>query len=604
MPPTRDNSAADCQDRGRQIDAARLRALLDAAVDVTSALDLEVVLQKVVDAARDLIGARYAALGILRPHTATLERFLVSGISREEAAAIQVWPRGRGLLGVLLRDARPLRVRNIADDGRAVGVPANHPRMTSFLGAPIRLGESVVGSFYLADKLGAEEFSQEDEDLLVIFSAQVAVAVHNARRFGEADSRLSETLRLVQRAERRSRFLLELSAMFPVGASVRELPFAAVAERIVGLLGDACAIIILDPQDGERRLVDLTYHVDPARAESARRLLAAAWPTLRSLTSQDTPVPYVVSAAEPPTQEAPFIARRLRDEQFTAIAALPIRTNRGVRGLLAVVTSQSQSIPADDVDFAGLVADRLGLALENATLVHDLQAALEARDEFISIATHELKTPVTTIKGYAQLLARRDGAWGQRERQALDAIRKQAERLAYLTNELLDVARLRARRLALRSERCDLVALCREAVDRFALQLGDGDPHRLRLEAPTEALWGEWDPSRLDQVLTNLLSNAVKYSPQGGDVTVRVRRHGNEALVSVADGGIGIPDDERDHIFDTFHRGRNAPPRVEGAGLGLHIAKEIVERHGGRMWFTSREGVGSTFSFSLPLAPP
>lgn len=586
----------------RYVDAARLRAVFDAAVDVASELDLDAVLQKVVDAVRELIGARYAALGILHPHTSSLARFIVSGLTREEMAAIAPWPQGRGLLGFLLREPKPLRLRDVSRDERSVGFPPHHPPMASFLGAPVRLGDRIIGSFYLTEKIGGDEFSQEDEDLLVIFAAQVAVAVENARRFTETGAKLSETLRAVQRSERRSRFLVELSALLPVGPAADDLPYHLVADRVAHLLDGVCAVTVFDGANGDGARLDLVHHPQPALAAAARRLLEDGREALHSHVIARAQPLYVTDATPPAEAPAGLGPELLRRERFAALMAVPIRTERKVYGIVAALTTRPAQFSAEDLDFGVLVADRLGMAIEHATLVQELRAALKARDEFISIATHELKTPVTSIKGYAQLLRKRLGGASGSEHKALEAISRQSERLASLTNELLDVARLQAGKLELRPERTDLVALCRDATERLPLQLPERDDHRLHLLAREAELWGEWDPARVDQVLVNLISNALKYSPQGGEVVVEVRREGDEAVVSVADSGIGIPADEQARIFETFHRARNATQlRVEGAGLGLHIANEIVQRHGGRMWFNSEQGVGSTFFFALPL---
>jgi GAF domain-containing protein len=159
----------------------RLRALLDAGIALAGELSLDGVLQKIVDAAAELTDAKYAALGVIDPTGQELERFVVTGIDAETQAAIGDLPRGRGILGVLIRDARPLRLDDLGKDPRSVGFPPDHPPMTTFLGVPILLRGVAYGNLYLTEKAGGGSFSEEDEELSQVLAAQAAVAIENAR---------------------------------------------------------------------------------------------------------------------------------------------------------------------------------------------------------------------------------------------------------------------------------------------------------------------------------------------------------------------------------------------------------------------------------------
>ena len=171
----------------------RLRAIVDAGVALASELSLDAVLQKIAEAAADLTGARYAALGVLDPSAQGLERFVVTGIDEATEAAIGDLPQGRGVLGALIQDARPLRLDDLSTDPRSVGFPPNHPSMKSFLGVPILLRGVVYGNLYLTEKAGGGPFTQDDEELVVLLSSQAAVAIENARLY-EAATRWSKQL--------------------------------------------------------------------------------------------------------------------------------------------------------------------------------------------------------------------------------------------------------------------------------------------------------------------------------------------------------------------------------------------------------------------------
>lgn len=584
-----------------------LRSISEAVLAISSELDLERVLHAVVDAARHLIGSRYAALAVIHPGTSHLTHFIVSGVS-EDLSRTMPWPRGLGLLGVLLRERRPLRVSDISCDPRSIGFPPGHPQMKSFLGVPVRLANRILGNFYLADKLDAEEFSQQDEDLLVLFALHAATALENARRFGETRQRLDETLADLQRTEAQAKLLLDLTLLMPSGPFIEEVPLEQVASRITELLGDVCSLILLDEQGTELRRKIVTHHSSPARAVAASRLLDSAWPLLldhvvrqrRALFTADLDAADEEGEVEDGKALDPSFLRR---EKFSAAIALPIRTERKVFGILFTLASQPRTFSTLELDFARLLAERLGLALENVLLVRELKAALRERDAFISIATHELKTPIATILSSAELLSHL--AEPDKELHMVKVIRRQAGYLARLSSQLLDVTRLQAGRLELERAPCDLVLLAREVIQRFALELGREARHRLRLVTGVPALVGRWDADRLEQVLVNLVGNAIKYSPEGGEVVVELARDGEQALVAVQDQGIGIPLEQQPRIFEAFQRGRNATLlRIEGTGLGLLISREIVERHGGTIGFVSEPGQGTRFFFRLPLAPP
>ncbi len=250
--------------------------------------------------------------------------------------------------------------------------------------------------------------------------------------------------------------------------------------------------------------------------------------------------------------------------------------------------------------------ERERLLLAERAAREEAEEAVLARDTFLSIAAHELRTPLTGLKGGAQLLLRRQ-ARGQLDPDrlvtSLDEFNRAIDRLTALTDDLLDVARLRTGQLPLVPRPTDLVALVGEVLDR-AHDRADG--HRLVVDAPPDLPTPLADVVRVDQVLTNLVDNAVKYSPTGGTITVALRAVEAGVLVSVRDAGIGFPAGAEEAIFAPFGRAENAAAsNLPGMGLGLYICRNIVERHGGWMRAASAgEGAGTTITFWLPLAGP
>lgn len=238
--------------------------------------------------------------------------------------------------------------------------------------------------------------------------------------------------------------------------------------------------------------------------------------------------------------------------------------------------------------------------------IAELKRVERMKDEFLSVASHELKTPLTSIKGYTQLLMRH-ARQTQDERllRSLAVINSQTDHMVHLSNSLLDLSRIRSSRLELLVAPFNLEALVRRIVERMQVV---SDEHRIELrilEGSTDLLA---DEERIDQVITNLIGNAIKYSPaelpEVKTVTITVDPQETEIVIAVRDQGIGIPPEQQAHLFERFYRGVEVKHNYGGLGLGLYISHEIIALHGGRFWVKSVAGQGSTFYFSLPYRPP
>ncbi len=581
--------------------AGKDRALLQAALTITSELSLDAVLQKLTDVAKDLARARYAALGVARADRKGLSRFVVAGVTHQQIEAIGDWPRGLGLLGALLQDPTPLRLRHIHDDPRSVGFPPHHPGMTSFLGVPITSKGDILGNFYLTDKLGADEFSQEDEDLIGRLGAFAAIAIENARLYTETDTQLRRKIQEVERTTRQLKYLVELASLLPSGPGILELPLDDALTRATTLLGDACGLYLFNDEGVLTRKI--LIHRDPDRARAATSVVEASWDNIYNQVVKRTGSLFVPDIDFTPAPVITIDALQMREYRFSAAMVLPVKSSKQVHGAFLSLGSQPLKFTLEDFAFGTLIAQRLAAFIENYNLLLQLNDALKARDEFISIATHELKTPVSVLVAYADLAIKSLQSSPSKLSLAVETIKRQSIRLAMLADELLDVARLRAGRLNLAREKIDVSSFVMDVFDRFLAQLSPEDRARFRVSVPSGDVWGQWDSLRLEQVLINLLSNALKYTPQGGDIEIRVDRLDQDVMFSVKDQGIGIPKDHQARIFEPFFRSSSVEKaNATGAGLGLHISKQIVEQHGGRMWFESEEDEGSCFYFSLPLA--
>lgn len=244
------------------------------------------------------------------------------------------------------------------------------------------------------------------------------------------------------------------------------------------------------------------------------------------------------------------------------------------------------------------------LVLEDVSELRRLQ---RIRAEFIDNLSHELRTPLTTVSLLSETLAREADASGDaipaRMRDRISRIEVETGHLVQMVNELLDLARIEGGRSVLRADEVDLARLARSTVERLRL-FAERQGVELRVVVDGALPPARGDEDRLGQVIVNLVHNAVKFSPEGGPVTIRIGQRGDEIVTAVEDHGIGIPATDQPRIFERFYKVDRARVRGGGTGLGLAIARHVVAGHGGRIWVTSEEGRGSTFSFSVPIATP
>lgn len=405
-----------------------------------------------------------------------------------------------------------------------------------------------------------------------------------------------------ERADRAMQFLVEASRVL-----VESIDFDATLRQVARLcvprLADWSTVVFLEEDNQIRRLA--VEAADPSQAELAREIQAnnaidlrqpATHGTVKVLrTGESDLVPVVEEGFLDTVGAAPTRARLLSRVGVQSYLCVPLCGRGRVLGALTLVMAGSgRRFDHKDLELAEELGRRAGAAIDNARLFRDAQLAVQMRDDFLSIASHELNTPLTPLLVRLQRLQRslpsgEGGAQGEK----VDLAIAQVRRLTRLVDNLLDVTRVSASRFDLRPERLDLVELTQAVVAQQESPLisvrGEG------------AVVGEWDRLRIEQILTNLLSNAVKY---GGEqpIDVWIRCEDERALVSVRDQGIGIAPADQERIFRRFER---AVPVLSygGLGLGLFIARQLAAAHHGSLSVASQLGEGATFTLSLPLSP-
>jgi signal transduction histidine kinase len=280
--------------------------------------------------------------------------------------------------------------------------------------------------------------------------------------------------------------------------------------------------------------------------------------------------------------------------------SVPMVTPTTLIGVLSLARFGSDAVQFTDSDrrFSNDLAARVALAVENASLYDKARMAIELRDTFLTVAAHELKTPLTTMQGYSQLLSLQLAADGAPARRSAKIIEERTKHLAGLVEQILDVSRLGAARMQLNPEEIDLVGMIRGLVAGFDTR-PDPSPE-FRLHFGQERVQAVLDRVRFVQVMTNLIENAVRYSPPGSPIDIDLGQDTDGAVTcSVRDRGPGIPEEHRAHIFDRFHQAHALDYR-SGMGLGLHISREIVALHGGKIRVAFPPDGGSQFSVWLP----
>jgi PAS domain S-box-containing protein len=604
----------------------RLAFLAEASTILGSSLDYELTLTRLAglvvptlaDAcAIDLITAGGAVRRLQIVHTDPELTDLARAIEAMGPPELD----GPGAAARVLRTGEPIVMPVISEDSLATSARDDaHLRllrkahMRSSILVPLIARGTVLGELTLIVTARSGR-SYGDADLILTeeLARRAAQAMDNARLYAEAQD--AET-RSRQQATR-SQALAAASEAFAAASLDVEGAIDTVAGRLCTEIGDGC-MVLLEVEDSPILHIAAVQHPDPAAREEALRMLLVSPQRVdtgthadvirsgRTLLLEDIPPDRLLDVR-------PEFRAYLERFGLRSLVIAPLRTRAHALGTITLWRDvSSASYTSDDAVFLQELADRAALAIEHARLYSaeraaraEAQQAVRARDDFLSIAAHELRTPVTALKAAAQFLVRasaRDRLDAERLARHLRSIDDQSDRLSALTNDLLDVARLRTGRMDIQLQPVNLAVLVQQILDRFREMVAT--QHQLTMSIGPDICPVMADPDRLEQVVTNLLTNAVKYSPDGGRIDVAVQRKDDGVQLTVSDVGIGVPFDAAESIFEPFGRADNASRRqIPGLGLGLHIARDIVQRHAGSIWATSPgENQGAAFHVWLPCS--
>jgi PAS domain S-box-containing protein len=408
--------------------------------------------------------------------------------------------------------------------------------LSQVVALPLVIEEELLGAIYIFRTSGGA-FSADDRALLADFAHQAAIAVRNAELYQQVTEERGALSAIIDNSA---------EGIMILDASRRIQVFNRALARMTGW----------DPAQAMGQPADEVLALQDRQGEGI---------ALPELPHHRT------SAAEGRAYVEGDVVRRGGPPVTVGVTATPLYSEGG----------------------------ELARIILNVFDITRFRQAEELKSTFVSVVSHELKTPVALIKGYAETLRREDANWdSETVQESLNVIAEEADHLTNLIDNLLEASRIQAGGLKLQPTDVNLARLAEKVVEGFGTQT---DRHTFDLDFPVDfpPVWG--DPERLQEVLSNLVSNAVKYSPEGGMIWVGGRTDRTGVTVYVADQGIGIPAEERDRIFERFHRVESGlHRRTEGTGLGLYLVKAIVEAHGGRVWVESAPNRGSIFMFTLP----
>ena len=571
--------------------AHQLSTLNEVTRQLTSTLELEPLLKNILENAVNILNCEAGSLFLIDEQTDELIFKVTAGPVARDLLGQRLAP-GSGIVGRAVQSRGPV-IENDAQRSmkRFSGMDKQTGFVTrSLLAVPMQVKDRVIGVIEVMNHRDGMPFVEDDQNLLLAFAGQAAVAIENARLYTLTDQELAdrvEELSVMQRIDR------ELNASLEMDRAMRiTLEWAMRQSRAeAGLIGviEENHLQIMAQQGYDDFVASLQNHA-----------MKIEMPSMQ--TAMETGQPQRVSF--PPDSSGGLLAG------IATQIVVPIRREANVIGLLTLESSLDSQA---DMAFLNRLSDHAAIAISNAQLYGEVQRANIAKSEFVSFVAHELKNPMTSIKGYTDLLAK--GAVGpitEMQTNFLSTISSNVERMSTLVSDLNDNSKIEAGRLRLEYKAVDVAALVDEAVRSTKRQIEDKKQQvSVSLPEKMPMMWA--DKIRVGQVLINLVSNAHKYTPESGTIIVGAESAANQwdeesaakqvIHIWVQDTGIGISVEDQKKIFQKFFRSDDSKARESpGTGLGLNITKSLVEMQGGKIWFDSEFRKGTTFHFTVPVA--
>lgn len=572
--------------------ARQLATLSEVSMAVSATLDLPTALKRVMDRSVEILHAEAGSLLLADPNTNFLTFEVVLGPAGTDDLLGVKTPIGKGIVGTVAQTSEPLIINDVSADPRW---NLEFDKDTDFktkdlLCVPMIAHNRVVGVIEVINKLDGTTFTQDECNLLMSFGAQAAIAIENAQIFTRTDQALAERvqeLQTLQMFDQELQTSLELKKVLDITLT-HTMDALGVSMGLMGIIKEKEEPgVYLLAQRGMPMEMG-RYRVDP-------------WPLTRGVMGRvaRTGEAEIVNDI---TQAKDYIPKTHRTR---SILVAPITREDKVIGVINLESTDTDFFTHDDLAFITILLNQAAIAIDNALLFEKVREANQAKSEFMSTASHELKIPMTSIKGYARLLQM--GAAGnlsEKQDEFLGVITSNVDRMNRLVSDLLDVSRIEAGRIRLEIEDVQMSEVVNDVIETVNNQI---QKKNLNLSLEVEEALPEIkaDYNRMVQIVTNLVSNAYKYTPEGGQITVKAQAINgdmNGISLTVEDTGYGISEEDQAMLFTNFFRASDPNIRNEpGTGLGLSITKKMIESHGGELLLKSQLGKGSAFTVMLPL---
>lgn len=529
-----------------------LSFLQEVAQLAGSTHDWDELLRLVIDRTTVAMGVEVASLYLVERRDGVVRLVATNGLDRRGIGRVTL-RMGEGITGWVANAHVPAVVRDVRSDPRWKRIPmVDEERFKSMLSMPLTLRDEIVGVINV-QTVQLREFSGEDVDFLRTIADQVAGIIEKARLHRDSERKLREVTAL-----------FEVSNVLTSTLELDEV-LRLVVDRLTRVYPGSAGAIVMHEPGGQG--------IRARSGELGRAVLDAAATALR--------------------ETRPVVG-------FDHLA-LPLLAGDRLLGAVALQVPDYKEFLDEEVAFVGALANQAALAIDKASLyarerqtADDLREVERARAELVAVVTHDLRTPLSVIRGYLDLL----GANGSRKA-ANEAIR-QVGRMDQLVDRILAGVRVESPDLATRRARFDLRALVADLEPELAAV---AHRHTVRVVRRSRPLYARGDKRRTAEVLSGLVHNASKYSPEGTEIEIGLATRRDRAVVRVADRGRGIAPEDRTRAFEPYVRVGDSAA-IPGTGMGLYAARRIVEAQGGDLWYEEREGGGSVFAFSLPIQTP
>ncbi len=572
--------------------ARQLKTLNEVTRQLTSTLDPERLLKNILQSAVDILNCEAGSLLMLDEHTQELVFRVVLGPVAHELEG-QRMPADKGVVGRSFQTREPQIVNDVRSSKDWFSKP---DKMTGFvtrslLVVPLIVKDNVLGVIEVVNRQDGSNFNLDDQELLTAFASQAAVAIENARLYTLTDQALAakvEELSVLQRIDRELNTSLDVSRAMTITLEWAMRQSGADAGLVGVVLPEGVRVVASQGYQDELSLFE--NDLLPAERIGLGRVIEQR----RAIRSY-------------PAAELPALF-----SQASSQVLIPIQREQSVIGLLLLESRKPEVCDEEMLEFLQRLGDHAAIAIANAQLYSAVQSANVAKSEFVSFVAHELKNPMTSIKGYTELLAAKAvGPVNDAQANFLAVIRSNIDRMNTLVSDLNDLSKIEAGRLRLEFAPIHLSEVLQEVERSTRRQIEDKhQTFTINLPADLPPVWA--DRTRLVQILVNLVSNAHKYTEAGGKINVGALRSKNEwdengpaevVHVWVQDTGLGIAPEDQPKIFQKFFRSEDPKAReVPGSGLGLNITRSLVEMQGGQIWFESEYRRGTTFHFTIPVA--